>query len=79
MESLNLIPPIPNKYKKPVKENMLTEEDYNILRKRVDNIEKTLDNINVMLNLQTIHKLRKKLNQIEGEINGSNSRSKINP
>lgn len=78
VSELNKLPPIQNKYKAP-KRSILNEENFIALVKRIDIIEKRLKTIDTGYNLQLIRKLRKQLNQIDGDLNGSNIRPKIDP
>jgi len=73
LDSLNKLPPLPNKRVRETK-TFLTEDDYKEIAKRLDNIERQLNNINLRQNTRTINQLRRKINQIEGDANGSPSR-----
>lgn len=79
LENLKSIPSTPNKYKKVLKEKKITGDDLIVLEKRLNKIEKYLDNLNAVLNVRTIHEMKRRMIRLEGDVHdGNNSRPQTN-
>ena len=80
LDNLNKIPPCPNKIFLEKKDKIVTFNDLEKMLKKIILLEKRLDTIDTLLRFggkrstHLLNKLRDRVNQLEGDADGSNSR-----
>ena len=76
LEQTAKLPPFKNKTVRKEKTDIVTREEFELLKKRLAIVEKYVDIVRRLSQGNLM--LRHKLNQLEGDINGNPSRSQTN-